>query len=51
MYLSKISIKDFRMFSDTIEISFSNGLNLLVGENDSCCEKAFGQEPRFYNLF
>lgn len=51
MYLSRISIKDFRMFSDTIEISFSNGLNLLVGENGSCCEKAFGQEPRFYNLF
>lgn len=35
MYLSKILIKDFRMFSDTIEISFSNGLNLLVGENGS----------------
>lgn len=33
MYLSKISIKDFRMFSDEVEVSFSKGLNLLVGEN------------------
>ena len=35
MYLSKISIKDFRMFSDVVEVSFSKGLNLLVGENGS----------------
>ena len=35
MYLSKISIKDFRMFSDAVDISFSKGLNLLVGENGS----------------
>ena len=35
MYLSKISIKDFRMFSDAVEVSFSKGLNLLVGENGS----------------
>ncbi|EXM37529.1 recombinase RecF [Ruminococcus albus SY3] len=35
MYLSKISIKNFRMFSDAVEVSFSNGLNLLVGENGS----------------
>ena len=35
MYLSKISIKNFRMFSDAVEISFSKGLNLLVGENGS----------------
>ena len=35
MYLSKISIKDFRMFSDAVDISFSKGLNLLVGANGS----------------
>ena len=35
MYLSNISIKGFRMFSDTVEVSFSKGLNLLVGENGS----------------
>lgn len=35
MYLSKISIKDFRMFSDAVEVSFLKGLNLLVGENGS----------------
>lgn len=35
MYLSKISIRDFRMFSDRVDISFSKGLNLLVGENGS----------------
>lgn len=36
MYLSKISIKEFRMISDdVVEISFSKGLNLLVGENGS----------------
>ena len=35
MYLSKISIKDFRIFSDMVEVSFSKGLNLLVGENGS----------------
>ena len=35
MYLSKISIKDFRLFSDAVEVSFSKGLNLLVGENGS----------------
>lgn len=33
MYLSKISIKNFRLFSDAVEVSFSKGLNLLVGEN------------------
>ena len=35
MYLSKISIKDFRLFSGSVEVSFSKGLNLLVGENGS----------------
>ena len=35
MYLSKISIKNFRVFSDAVEVSFSKGLNLLVGENGS----------------
>lgn len=35
MYLSKISVKGFRMFSDTVDVSFSKGLNLLVGENGS----------------
>ncbi len=35
MYLSKISIKDFRMFSNVADVSFSKGLNLLVGENGS----------------
>lgn len=35
MYLSKISIKGFRMFSDTVDVYFSKGLNLLVGENGS----------------
>ena len=35
MYLSKISIKDFRLFSDEVEVSFLKGLNLLVGENGS----------------
>lgn len=33
MYLSKLLVQNFRMFSSTIEISFSKGLNLLVGEN------------------
>lgn len=33
MYLSKLSIHNFRMFSNQTEIEFSKGLNLLVGEN------------------
>lgn len=33
MYLSKLSIQNFRMFSSLTEISLSKGLNLLVGEN------------------
>lgn len=33
MYLSKLSIQNFRMFSDKVEVKFSKGLNLLVGEN------------------
>lgn len=33
MYLSKLSMQNFRMFSDKIEVKFSKGLNLLVGEN------------------
>ena len=33
MNLSKLLVQNFRMFSSTIEISFSKGLNLLVGEN------------------
>lgn len=35
MYLSNISIENFRMFSDVAVVSFSKGLNLLVGENGS----------------
>ena len=35
MYLSKISVKSFMMFSDIVDVSFSKGLNLLVGENGS----------------
>ena len=42
MYLSKISIKDFRMFSDVVEVSFSKGLNLLVGEN--CYPRFIGRK-------
>lgn len=33
MYLSSLSIENYRMFSTPTTISFSNGLNLLVGEN------------------
>lgn len=33
MYLSKLYIQNYRMFSSLIEIPFSKGLNLLVGEN------------------
>lgn len=33
MYLSKLSIHNFRIFSNQTEIEFSKGLNLLVGEN------------------
>lgn len=33
MYLSKLSMQNFRMFSDKTEVKFSKGLNLLVGEN------------------
>ena len=33
MYLSKISIKDFRMFSDAVEVSFSKGLNFQEEES------------------
>lgn len=33
MYLSKISIQNFRMFSNTTDVTFNKGLNLLVGEN------------------
>ena len=35
MYLSKISVKSFMMFSDIVDVFFSKGLNLLVGENGS----------------
>lgn len=33
MYLTSISIDNYRMFSHPVTISFSKGLNLLVGEN------------------
>lgn len=36
MYLSEVKIKNFRCFDDSEHIFvFNNGLNLLVGENDS----------------
>lgn len=34
MYLAKITIKNFRIFTD-FELSFNEGLNLIVGENNS----------------
>ncbi|MDO6539563.1 AAA family ATPase [Alteromonas stellipolaris] len=34
MYLSSVSIKNFRGFEST-EVTFNKGLNLLVGENDA----------------
>ncbi|MBQ6961344.1 MAG: AAA family ATPase [Clostridia bacterium] len=35
MYLSKVFIENFRLFSQPVEVSFQKGLNLLVGENGS----------------
>ena len=34
MYLAKITIKNFRIFTD-FKLSFNEGLNLIVGENNS----------------
>jgi putative ATP-dependent endonuclease of OLD family len=34
VYLAKITIKNFRIFTD-FELSFNEGLNLIVGENNS----------------
>lgn len=34
MYLRRVTIKNYRQFED-LQLDFSNGLNLLVGENDS----------------
>lgn len=33
MYLSKLQIKNYRIFNETTVITFNKGLNLLVGEN------------------
>lgn len=33
MYIKKLSIKGYRCFSDSFEINFNKGLNVIVGEN------------------
>lgn len=35
MYLSSLTIKNFRCFGSEHKITFNNGLTVLVGENDS----------------
>lgn len=34
MYLSKLKLKNFRKYRD-LEVPFKEGLNVLIGENDS----------------
>ncbi|MFR0823041.1 MAG: ATP-dependent nuclease [Clostridia bacterium] len=35
MYIEKIEIENFRIFGEKTEIVFQNGLNMLIGENNS----------------
>ena len=34
MFLSKLKLKNFRKY-ENLEVSFKDGLNVLIGENDS----------------
>ena len=34
MIISKITLKDFKTYKDTVEIKFSGKFNVIVGENN-----------------
>ena len=35
MYIEKVEIENFRIFGEKVEIFFQEGLNMLIGENNS----------------
>lgn len=35
MYIEKVEIENYRVFGEKVEIYFQNGLNMLIGENNS----------------
>lgn len=35
MYISKIRVKNYKAFRDSVEINFKSGINIIVGQNNS----------------